>query len=182
MARDRDDDDRERPKKSWREVDRMRDKSAHRKRDKEREPPPGRRRTGYSRYKSSLDRLFDGGAGSEKLKKLVREKIGDGDLGGAERQQALRAIRDAGTGKELRKAVAAFREQWEMPGDFEILTRVLELHEDDVLLDALQALDALLDHERPRRTSTMQLHLQRIADETDEDEIRELAEKILGRL
>ncbi len=56
-------DDGDRPKKSWREIDRARESG---RRDDERErggnPLGNERSAGYRAYKSQLDRLFDGAA------------------------------------------------------------------------------------------------------------------------
>lgn len=127
-------------KKSWRDKDRAKDKSAHR-RD---EPGAGRGRTprvetATAAYKRTLDAFFDKGVVPGHLK----DKLPAGETGGpSERTLLVRAIRDAPSGRKLNAAVDALREKYGLPEEMEILLRVLEHPQDPVLFEALQLIEA----------------------------------------
>ena len=128
-------------KPSWRERDRKKDRSAHRKDS----TPRGRKpqvESATANYKRTLDAFFDRGVVPEHLKGKLP---GRGDEGPSERQQLLRAIRDAKTISALETAVDQLRDKFGLPDeDMTILIRVLEHSKDPVLYDALNKIEAFL--------------------------------------
>jgi len=130
---------------SWRDRDRRNDQSQHRRGER-----PGGGRGGprvesaTAAYKRKLDKFFDEGVVPEHLKDKL-PAAGGVDEGPSERQQFIRTIRKAKTGRELEKAVDALRRDFGLPEDMEILLRVLEHSKDPVLLDALGLIEAHID-------------------------------------
>ena len=84
------DDDRPRQKRSWREIDKMRDRGGPTRRD-QRDRDSFERSTGYTKYKTNLERLFSGGA---PLPEHLRGKGGEGTEEGDEERKKLFAIED----------------------------------------------------------------------------------------
>ena len=127
-------------KKSWRELDRGRDKKEYRD-----ERPKGKGpklETATAQYKQKLDAFFDRGVVPEHLKGKL--PTGDGE-GPSERQQLLRKIRDAKESRGLMKALDKLIEKYDLPEDPEIWLRALEHTSDKVLMEVLVQLEAYLD-------------------------------------
>ncbi len=135
--------------KSWRDIDRGRDKSAHR-----RDEGGGRGGRGGPRvdsataaYKRKLNAFFDRGVVPESIK----DKLGkDVSQAPSPRQVLVRAIRDANTQRALEKAVDQFVAEFGLPDDdMELMLRVLEHSKDSVLVDALAKVEAFLETGMP---------------------------------
>lgn len=174
--------DDDRPKRSWREIDRRKDGSSHRR--EERRDVGGRGPRGPRReksYKAALDRLFDSG----KIADLVEEKSGGAadSQGGENRIKALAKIKNAASRDDVTAAVDAYLASWaELPDDMETLARVLEHRNPTWQLDAMERIDRLLETERPRRTRAMVGQLKMIRDIGDEPEMVQLAKRLIERL
>jgi hypothetical protein len=173
--------DDERPKRSWREIDRRKDRSAHRqedRRDQEGRGPRGQRRE--RSYKAALDRLFESG----KIAELVEQKGGGGgEAQGENRIKALARIKNAGNRDEVTAAVDEYLKGWnELPDDMEVLGRALEHRNPTWQLDAMERIERLLETERPRRTRAMVGQLKMIRDIGDDNEMVELAQRLIDRL
>lgn len=176
--------DDDRPRKSWREIDKARDGSSHRK-----ERPDAsmltRRSSGRSQksYRAALDRLFDSG----KIADLVEKKDPgstkpNGDTEGESRIKMLKKIRDAGDRDEVTRTTDAYLKEYDLPEDMEVLPRLLEHRDPDVQLQAMTRIDELLETQRPKRTRAMVGQLKMIRDFADEQEMMELADKLIDRL
>ncbi len=128
-------------KKSWRDIDRGRDKSAHRDdRGSSRGGPKQRVESATAAYKRKLSKFFDEGVVPEHLK----ERLGS-DEAPSERQTLIRAIRQAESGRPLVKAVDAYLASYEMFDDMDLLLRVLEHPKDPVLLQAIEQIEAYVE-------------------------------------
>ncbi len=127
-------------KKSWRDVDRGRDTSRHRD-NREARPSPAQLESATAAYKRKLDAFFDEGIVPEHMK----DKIGKKSEPPSERQQLIRAIRQADSGRPLNKAVDAFLEKFELFEDMALLLRVLEHPKDPVLLLAIERVEAFVE-------------------------------------
>ena len=131
-------------RKSWRDIDRGRDKSNHRAGEK-RGPAP-RVESATASYKRKLDAFFDEGVVPEHLK----DKLPPGESEGpSARQKLLREIRSSKGGKALERAIDKLRAEFELPDDMDVLLRVLEHTKDTVLLDAINRIEAHLDTGMP---------------------------------
>lgn len=129
-------------KKSWRDIDRGRDGSAHRdRRGGGPKPSAARVESATAAYKKKLDAYFDEGVVPEHIKDKL---IPSGD-GPSERQELIRAIRQAESGRPLVKAVDAYLEKYELFEDMALLLRVLEHPKDPVLLAAIEQIEAYVE-------------------------------------
>ncbi|HUB07954.1 MAG TPA: hypothetical protein VMB50_13165, partial [Myxococcales bacterium] len=67
-------DDGDRPKRSWREIDKTRDKSSHTRTSSDRDRERFERTTAYSRYKQNLEKVFSGGELSDAMRDRLDPK------------------------------------------------------------------------------------------------------------
>lgn len=174
--------DEERERKSWREIDKQRDRSAHR-RDEPR-PSEGRSRRGQrsqKSYRTALDQLFSTG----KIAEVVQQKTGETAVprtdDGDNRIRLLMRIRDAGDRDELVKSVDALLRHYDLPDEADVLMRVLEHPSQDLQLRAMQRLEALPSGQSPRRSRALTGQLRMIRDLSDDPELSELAIRLLAR-
>jgi hypothetical protein len=131
------DDENPRPKKSWREIDKMRDRSGGSNRRDTRERERFESSTGYTKYKTNLDRLFSGGA------PLPDHLRGAQDAGEAERDEErkkLYAIEDV---KAFYAAATEFLKKNELPDDARLLDRLLGHPDETIMEKALARLEQL---------------------------------------
>lgn len=127
-------------KKSWRDIDKGRDKKEYRSEGRSRGAP--KLETATAQYKQKLNAFFDRGVVPDHLK----DKLPEGDKKGpSERQLLLRKIRQAKTNQELVKAVDKLLDKYGLPEDPEIWLRTLEHPSDRVLAGTLELLEAFLD-------------------------------------
>ena len=108
-----------REKRSWSEIDKLRDGSRHAREDR----TPARGKTGrasaaYGKYKSELNKLFDKGGLAEKFKDVLDE--GDGSVQAKE----LKALR-AAAGGEFFVLLEAYVKAHGMPGAVDVLVRAV---------------------------------------------------------
>lgn len=128
--RDSEDDERERP--SWREIDRMRDRSRHVSRGEQR---PSKERSLRSTW-----------AKKQHLKEA--EKVFQGVAGTKEHKAAVAAIhRSYGSGK-FSSAVKKYLKTYGVPVEWGTLLLLLDHRDDDVLADVIDKLKDLA----PKRT------------------------------
>ena len=106
--------------------------------------------TGYSRYKSQLDRLFESGkAGGHVAEVMKRAKASAPAVDGSEgnddgRAELVRACRLAEDPREFREAVDRLTEAGPLPDDVELLLRVVAHPREEVALDALERIERLM--------------------------------------
>ena len=117
----------EKPKKSWREIDKMRDHSGGSSRRDARDREKFESSTGYTKYKTNLDRLFSGG-----LAGAAPEQD--------EEQKKLYAIEDQ---KLFYAAASEFLKKNALPDDPRMLDRLLTHPDEDVMEKALTRLEEL---------------------------------------
>jgi hypothetical protein len=134
------DDEKPKRTKSWREIDKMRDRSGGPSRRPDRERERFENSTGYTKYKTNLDRLFSGGGAT--LPEHLREKT---DPTGAvaekdEERKKLYAIEDS---KAFYAAASEYLKSNELPDDPRILDRLLMHPDEEILERALTRLEAL---------------------------------------
>jgi hypothetical protein len=138
--RDADDD---RPKRSWREIDKMRDKAFSRTRSQdERAQERVERSPVYEQYKQKVSKMFSGGD----VPDLLREKL---DPSGAlkARDEQLKGIKKLATEdrKAWSEAVLEFVEKFDLPEDAYLLVEWLDHPKDPVVEKALSRLEELAD-------------------------------------
>lgn len=155
-------EDRERPRKSWREIDRARDGSGHGR--EERRPrsaaAEARSQRATQEYLKQIDGLF------------AR------DPGGAEGERLAGAVREAHGTPGLREACMAYRDAVGLPRDPALLACFLDSGERDLVLGALRALAELCEGQETRLAGGLRSQVRLLCEDPD-DEIAETAEALL---
>jgi hypothetical protein len=135
-----DDEDKPKRTKSWREIDKMRDRSGSSRRS-DREAERFQSSTKYTQYKTNLDRLFSQGVASSALPDHLREKLGGvDDTAKEEERKKLNAIEDP---KAFYAAATEYLKSHELPDDPRILDRLLGHPDDELVEKALTRLEEL---------------------------------------
>jgi len=130
-----DDDDKPKRTKSWREIDKMRDKSGSSRRS-DRESERFQSSTKYTQYKTNLDRLFSQGVASSALPEHLREKLGvEDDTAKDDERKKLYAIEDP---KAFYAAMTDYLKSHELPSD-----PLLGHPDDEVIERALTRLEEM---------------------------------------
>jgi hypothetical protein len=164
-GRDDDEERGERPKLSWSELDRLRDKAR---------PPRAERRP-----RGAAAEARARGATQSYLKQLDQRLFAKGVRGGVAGDALGRAVRDALGTPELAGACRAYLDALGAPSDPVLVAAFLDARDRDVQLAALGALGA----QGPARvalTPGLRSQLRILADGSD-DELAERSEEILSR-
>ncbi len=179
MAR-RDNDDRER--RSWREIDRLRDhpeeRSARSRRGRER---PG---TGYSSYRDKLSRLFDKGAAAS----LVAAADGpqaaaEGPVDPNSRAALVRRLRSAEGAAERHAALDALLAQGEeLPPDSELLAGLVDHPREDVARQVLELLEEIVDRQPLKRKAAFLVRLESVRIMASDPATAAAAERLEDKL
>ena len=192
---------------SWKEIDRMKDKSGKRKKREKKDHEIRGHSTRYDKYKQDLNRLFDQGLAGELLKKPVKEKNKEPTLPksagkgktkakaavatrkdgripktskvSTSRLKQIRSVVDAEDAESLVKAVNELNERFGLPDDWEVLVRVLEHPDEKLVLQAVSRMKDLLPKtvKIPRRF-TLRERLRSIGQTASDGELRQLASEM----
>jgi hypothetical protein len=167
-------DEGDRPKKSWREIDKMRDRSRHTSSSGKPQNAP-RERDRSKQARSALDRAFSDGLVSE----LVARKEG-GSLpeDSSKRPALLKKIRISESRAEVNAAIDELLSGGDFPDDWDVLVRALDHGKAEVVRRALERIDQLLARERPPRRAALLQRVIGLADTSDDDDVRDLAAKV----
>jgi hypothetical protein len=175
-------DDRKR-KRSWREIDRNKDRSAHRQ-----ESPGGTRgpkgQAAASRsHRSALDRLFYSGKVGELVKQRDQETgVTAEDPDGPSRRSLIQQIEQA-TDKDAKfAAIDKYLERFSLPADFDVLSHMLDHPDPDVVGNALDRIEALVETDKPRRARTLIAQLKTLQDLSEWGKLRRRAGALLEKL
>jgi len=174
---DRDDD---RPKPSWRDIDRRKDKSKHVVNETEKRQGRGTQRAA-SGYKSMLDNFFEGG----KAPAHVRHQLEKLSPAGQESEipSLARAVRQAVGSREVASAVdALLNASGDLPDDWDVLIQVLLHPDEERVRDAMARIDRLLNRRMPKRKDLLQERLRRLETLAEEEETKEAARALSRRL
>ena len=182
MPRDYDSD---RPKRSWREIDRGKDRSAHRKEDRPKMNPFKQARAdGASKvYKSRLDGFFDGDGKAPAHVKEKLDALKDTSPQGKKRMAAIKKIKEASLSSSRDDAVAAYLEEWALPADYDMLIEVLSCSDEEYVEMALEKIGELLRANRPpKRTTLLDQRLKRVATLAEEPTVVDMAKDLVKQL
>jgi hypothetical protein len=135
-----DDDDKPKRTKSWREIDKQRDRSGGARRS-DREAERFQSSTKYTQYKTNLERLFSQGVASSALPENVREKMGANE--DSERDEARKKLYAIEDPRAFHAAATEFLKSNPLPDDPRLLDRLLGHPDDDVVDRALTRLEEL---------------------------------------
>jgi hypothetical protein len=178
---------RERPKKSWREIDSSRNRSSQQTstdRERERENKPKRGQRSTKSYKAALDRLFESGGIGKLLEERQADQAPAAPPADDTRAKLAAKVRDALDPDEVTAAVNRYLAKFgQPPDDFEFLGAMLRHRSDQRVSEAMQGLGGLLDRgERPRRPRTIAAHLRMIEEVGDDPDLVRGAADLRRRL
>jgi hypothetical protein len=190
--------DRDRPKKSWRDIDAQRDRSGGGSRPPQSPHAEKKSEHASKQYRAQLDALFEkGGVGK------LAEKLAGGppslrapeppkaaptpapppppakeDPRAVLRKKVLEALgRD-----EISRAFDRYLKGHGMPSDFELLEQGLEHNKDERIQEVLAALEQLLERDKPKRSRTLVGKLRFIEETSSDAELRQFAARVRGKL
>ncbi len=171
----------DRPKKSWRELDKMRDGSSHRSSRSSgsaRQQERVNKSTAYRSYKSNLDKLFQPGGGME-LPDSLKAKLGATDGASSQSVELGKALADKADAPSLKAFLDA---GLELPDDARLLMRFLDLDEAELLTPVLQKLlDIVEGGKRPNRMLLIQ-KIDGLVMRLGDGPVVELAQDLRGAL
>ncbi len=178
----------EREKLSWREIDARRDQSSHRSsggRQRSR-TQSGRAATGYNRYKSELEAMFNKGSISDTLKGRLGDKLkaitDDGDSS-ATRARLIREINNAPGPGERNTALKEFlKAGFELPNNLELLTNVIDYPDERVVKDALEKIEELLESQKMARRASFIERLRLLTQTADDEDTAAVATRLIEKL
>jgi hypothetical protein len=191
--------DRDRPKKSWRDVDAGRDRAGG---TKPRQDHPGGQagaERASKQHRAALDELFakgEVGKLAEKLAQPTRQPPGLVDMPKAKAahvepakpvaedpKSILRKKILAAIGREeISRAVDRFVKPHGMPEDFEVLEQALEHTKPERIAEALTVLDKMLGREKPKRSKTLAGKLRFIEETSDDTDLKSQAALVRQKL
>ena len=164
----------DRPKKSWRELDRQRESgggSRSRRDPSERNRERASKTQAYSAYKSQLDKLFT--PGGAQLPEHMREKLGPQSEESKARRELIEALTKDPKEATLRPLIDAGEA---LPEDPRLLMRLLDIRDESLLRPVLQQLlDIIEDGKKPNRMLLIQ-RLESVKNFAEEDETLELVD------
>jgi hypothetical protein len=180
---------------SWRDIDKMRDGGARKKPRERKDQNLKDHSSRYDKYKEDLNRLFDQGMAGELLKKLGKDAPGSkgqaekekkgrirnngngrapiNRAASVERLSMIRAIAEAEDLSSLTLAIDNLEQRFGLLDDWEILVRVLEHPNEELVLKAVIRMKNLLPvtNRIPRR-ATLKERLRSISQTASSQELR----------
>jgi hypothetical protein len=145
----------DRPKKSWSEIDKLRNSSGGSSRQNSNDYHRDRasKTAAYSSYKSNLDKMFTPGGGLE-LPEHLKEKLGPTTEADKEKKALMTALKEKPTEKALKAVIKA---GVELPEDARFLMKLLDFEKDNLLEPVLEKLlDIVESGKRPSRMLLIQ--------------------------
>ncbi len=169
----------EKRRRSWREIDQMRDGSRRSSSHREKKQSKAAKSAAYERYKQQVEEFFSGGAVPDALK----AELGDVRAGGI--FPLIGAIKKAQTPSEIATAVQRLLEEgYEIPGsDGELLVKLLEHPEEQMQKRAAILLDEFLSAGNPcPKPALTRQRLELISVMAEDEELAELAEELRDKV
>jgi len=166
--------------KSWREIDRERDKSDHVSDDDSKR----RDKRADSKYKQDLEKLFRSG---DHVPDRFEEEMEDlGPQEGTEeaaRKEAIDEMREADGFREFAKTVNVFmQKKYRLPDDEDLLIRMLDHPDDDIVRAVLEHILDLSGRRDLVRKEPVRSRLSTIRTMSQDSEILSLVDEIEDRL
>jgi hypothetical protein len=175
----RSNDDGDKPRRTWREIDKNRNKSSHtRPTSSDRDRDRFEKSTAYSRYKQNLEKVFSGGELSESM----RDRL-DPTGSGKARDALLKKVREAEDTKSFAEAIDALLAQGDFPDDPYLLDRSLDHPKPPVVLKALAQLAALsADGKLAKPPASLKQRLASLELTHDDPEVQDEAKALAKKL
>ena len=176
--------DYERPKKSWRELDKRKDASSHRRDDSfsKNSFSKARANSASGVYKAQLDSFFNG---EGKAPLHLQDKFASlqDSKEGKERKAAAAKIIGAKTSTVRDAAVHEYLKKWELPPDYNVLSEVLLCSDEELVELALDEIKKMFDLSRiPKRRALLEQRFKSLVSLSDDDDIVNKAKSILETL
>ena len=163
MVRYQDEDERE--KISWREIDRRKDRSPYAPKEDPKEKAKSRRSEWVmKKYRKEADKLFMGKKGTKK------------------HQKALNDIDRLHGTDQFEAAVKAYLDQYGLPEDWSTLSLVLDYSDPETVSGAIQAMKPLHELRSLMEQQGFKAKLDILAMTTRNSDLRDLAEEVLKTL
>lgn len=160
-----DDDNDDREKLSWKEIDRKRDSSSHvSKEPNDQRPKSPRKEWAQKMYLKEIENLFKG-------KKASKEHAA-----------ALKEVHERAGTKKFGPAVRKYLKEFGMPDDWSTLFLLLDYEDIKVARDAVAALVALAPEAQLNLKEGLKSKLNIIIMTATDDDLREIAEEALQGL
>ncbi len=162
--------------KSWREIDRQRDKSDH----VSREDSNRRDRRGDHKYKQDLEKVFQsGGNVPDRFDDVMQEVAPEEGTEEAERKAEIDKLREVDGFREFAKAVNVFMQKdYRMPDDENLLIRMLDHPDNGIVRRVLEHIVDLSERRELNRPQPIKSRLSTIRTMSDDAEILALADAI----
>ena len=165
MGDDRDRDDR--PRRSWREIDQMRDGSRGRRDPSERRPrsreEAARSAAATKQYLNEADKLFASGKGGHRGEQLAR------------------AMHDAHGSEGFSEACSAYLSELGLPTDPKLLSLLLDTGDPELIVPALEALLVAREEGRLETSGGLKSQVRMLAEDRH-DGVAGAAEDLLAQL
>jgi hypothetical protein len=157
--------DGDRPRRSWREIDRMRDGSRHSSEERRPSSPKEeqRARAAAQQYVKKLDKLFSG------------------QKGDAEMEQLANRVRDAHGTPDVVDACRAYRDALGLPSDPALLSIFLDTGDPELVCETLEGIAAAAESGEVEVSSGMRTQLRMLAEDPNDD-VADAAEVLLERI
>ena len=141
-------------RKSWRDRDAAKDRSNHRDGPAGGNRPPKKESQAYRAYKSELNKIFEGGGLPEHLK----DQLGETELGkrSAAEKTAREALMAELKPRKFLKAFRAYRADFGFPTDNDLLGRLLDTDDDELVLETMETIERLHSEGTPEAGSCPQ--------------------------
>ena len=177
--------EREREKKTWREIDRNKDRSFHAEKA-EKDASSGKQNAATKEYRAALEALFQKKPeGAERIEKIMPtlvlpRAVENGDEAGTNRRQdLLRRVSAAQGSRAISDAIDDFLGAGHsLPDDQEIFLQMLEHRDEQRVREALERLERLLMGQLPKRKPVLVQRLRRIEEHAEEESTRSAAAQL----
>jgi hypothetical protein len=166
------DDEKPKRTKSWREIDKARDGGSSSRRADTRERENFEKSTGYTKYKTNLERLFSGGA---PLPEHLRDKGAEVDQVADDERKKLVAIEDT---KAFHAAAKEFLGKHALPDDPRLLDRLLGHPDEAIMEQALTRLEELHKAGTLKAPPALQQRLASVAIDSGDPAVRKRATEL----
>ena len=173
--------DDDRPKKSWREIDAGRNKSAQHGGGGGSKPDRMANSQAYRSYKTQLNKLFDGGA---ELPDALKEKLQDSGMVEAAKAKkaATEKVMEAMSPRKLRKAFKAYRAEYGFPEEPGMLNKLLESDDEDLLVEVMETVDRLIAADELKVGPALKARIKSAMILVDAPEVQTLGSELLKKL
>lgn len=174
------DDDNDKPKRSWREIDQMREKGGQRRDERPGSNPRVERSQAYRSYKTQLNKLFDGGV----LPDVLKSKLEDKGVGNEakHKKELAAAIVAASNTAAMQNALTEYKAAFGSPDEEDVLAILLGADNQVLVLEAMTGIEALLADGKLKRGGSLKARIKTAQMTIDSPRVNEAAARLLAKL